>query len=297
MKTVTILVSTYNGEKYIKAQIDSLINQTYPNIRIYIRDDGSTDNTLSVIKREYSGIDNVKIYSGKNIGYGRSFLRLLKEAEYGDYWAFCDQDDVWDTGKICRAVSKLDEMAISTPNMYVHDYYITDEQLYPVRRYVNEQNEVDFRMAITECKHMGFSTVFNKEFRKYMLEGNINRISSHDWWAELIVMEFGTLFVDDYVGAWHRRLESSVSENNLHNRFAWFLRALKGNSEIPYITKEFYKTFYCNMKIEDRRILALFVNDRYSFINSLTKALYPRRWRTSMASEIVVRLLMIIGKI
>ena len=103
-KKVTILMSTYNGEKYLEEQIDSLLNQTYKNISILIRDDGSKDNTVHIIKEKKKSNDNITLIEGKNVGFIKSFLELINLAEKSDYYAYCDQDDVWMEEKIQRAV-------------------------------------------------------------------------------------------------------------------------------------------------------------------------------------------------
>ena len=77
--SVAICMSTYNGEKYIKKQIESLLKQTYKNIDIYVRDDGSRDNTLKILK-EYEKNTKVKIITGKNLGVVKSFYECLKQA-------------------------------------------------------------------------------------------------------------------------------------------------------------------------------------------------------------------------
>lgn len=74
---VNVLISTYNGEKYIKDQIDSILGQTYPNIRIYVRDDGSSDNTCNILK-EYEKAGKIVLFRGDNVKWGKSFLTLLK---------------------------------------------------------------------------------------------------------------------------------------------------------------------------------------------------------------------------
>lgn len=296
MNTVNILVSTYNGEKYIKQQIDSLLNQTYSDIKIFVRDDGSNDNTKKILE-DYKKYKNIVVKYGNNLGYGRSFLTLLYEVDTGAYWAFCDQDDVWDKDKIKNAISHLEKMNPNIPNMYVHDFYITDEHLNELEKYGNSIGGYDFRMSITECLHMGFSTVFNSEFRRLMLSGNINNIPSHDWWAELIAMEFGNIYIDNYIGAWHRRLDISISENNISNRVKWFRKAISGKSEISYITKEFFRVFSGDMNEKDKKILKMFVNEKYNWNSTIKKVFYPKRWRTNFASEIIIRLLMLLGKI
>ncbi len=296
MKSVNVLISTYNGEKYITEQIESIIAQTYPSVTILVRDDGSTDGTVKILE-EYEKKQKLHLFKGENVGYGKSFLRLLEQAEKGDYWAFCDQDDIWEVDKLQHAVNKLQTMEDNEPNLYVHDFQVADERMNPINTYGNNIPRYSFRMALTECLHMGFSTVFNRSFRNLMLQGNIDRIPSHDWWAELIAMEFGNIYVDDYIGAQHRRLDCSVSGSNLRNRIRWFRRALSGGSEIPGLAKEFYRTFGKDMNKKDRRIIRLFASEHYNLIYAIVKAFYPKRWRSSIVSEAVVRLLMLLGRI
>lgn len=296
MEKVNVLISTYNGEKYITAQIDSILNQTYTNSRIYVRDDGSTDQTVSILKT-YEKRNQIVLLEGENIGFGRSFMQLLQYAEDGDYWAFCDQDDIWDSHKLDKAVKRLKSMPDTEPNLYFHNFFLTDENMNVTDTYRNRIPEYSFQMAITECLHMGFATVCNSRFRELMLKGDITRIPSHDWWAELIAMEFGNVYTDDYIGAMHRRLDVSVSGNGLGSRIKWFFGALKGSSEIPELAKEFLNVFGNEMKLKDKEILEWFVMERCSIKKILKKFFYGRRWRTSLTSELVLRFLMLAGKI
>ena len=108
--TVAVLMSTYNGENYISEQIESILSQKDVNIKLYIRDDGSEDKTLSILK-QYSVLDNVKlVVDGENIGPGNSFMRLLYTyagLEGVEFFAFSDQDDIWFSNKIAIAIETL----------------------------------------------------------------------------------------------------------------------------------------------------------------------------------------------
>ena len=111
--SVAVLMSTYNGEDYLAEQINSILNQTYQNIHLFIRDDGSTDNTMSIIE-EFIGNPKVSVIkSGDNLGYKNSFLMLLKtvvdlKKKY-QYISFSDQDDVWLKDKILVSIKKLEK--------------------------------------------------------------------------------------------------------------------------------------------------------------------------------------------
>ena len=91
---ITILLSSYNGEKYIEEQLNSIFNQTYDNISILVRDDNSKDGTVKILEK-YAAQGKLKWYSGENLGCAKSFWDLLCNFGESDYYAFCDQYDVW----------------------------------------------------------------------------------------------------------------------------------------------------------------------------------------------------------
>lgn len=297
-KQVNVLISTYNGEKYIEEQLKSIEEQSYRNIKIYVRDDGSTDHTVEILKK-WEDQNKIIFSQGPNVGYGKSFLTLLAQSDEGDYWAFCDQDDIWLKDKIKWAVEWLEKQQknCSIPLMYHGAFAETDENLNITGEYLPPNYKYDFRRSITECVHMGFSTVFNKQLRQEMLKCNIDNLVTHDWWAELIVMEFGQVYFDSRISSWHRRLNDSVSGMNLSSRFKWLWRTLHSESEIVSCTREFKRVFGDQGKKPDMDIINLFVSDHYSIKKSLKKAFYPARWRASITSEAVVRMLMLLGKI
>lgn len=114
MKKVLIMLSTYNGEKYLSEQLDSLYAQEGVDTHILVRDDGSKDKTTSILE-EYNLIHhNITIVKGKNVGATKSFHQLIQMAVSDfsgyDYYSFCDQDDVWYSDKICTAYEKLENI-------------------------------------------------------------------------------------------------------------------------------------------------------------------------------------------
>lgn len=104
---VCILLSTFNGDKYLQDQIESLISQEGVSISIVARDDGSTDRTVEILKQGLlEGTINELVYDG-HIGSTRSFVELMLKAPKADYYAFCDQDDVWNSKKCQELVNLL----------------------------------------------------------------------------------------------------------------------------------------------------------------------------------------------
>lgn len=96
---VQVLMSTYNGERFLQEQIESILNQSWKNLDILIRDDGSRDQTREILKDYSEKYSNVYIFLEENCGVARSFFELLKKSD-ADYVAFCDQDDIWMEQKI-----------------------------------------------------------------------------------------------------------------------------------------------------------------------------------------------------
>jgi len=107
---VNIIMSTYNGEKYLKEQLESLINQSYKNWFLTIRDDGSTDQTIDIINRFSSVDDRIKLTSDNlgNLKSCQSFGKLMADiCGTSEYVMFCDQDDIWLKDKIERSVDAM----------------------------------------------------------------------------------------------------------------------------------------------------------------------------------------------
>ncbi len=107
---IDILMSTYNGENYLENQLFSLLMQRYKEWTLYIRDDGSTDNTLSIISKFCKLDQRIKLVEqGVNLGYGASFMKLIQYSR-ADYVAFCDQDDIWFEDKLLRCLEQAKQL-------------------------------------------------------------------------------------------------------------------------------------------------------------------------------------------
>ena len=111
MYRVAVLMSTYNGERYLKEQIDSILDQEGVDTALYIRDDESADQTVQIIeeyRKKYPG--KIHLLKGRNKGPGRSFMELVyKVPDDYDYYAYSDQDDIWLTDKLEEGIRFLNE--------------------------------------------------------------------------------------------------------------------------------------------------------------------------------------------
>lgn len=131
MEKVTVLLSTYNGERYLVEQLQSLVDQKGVEVELLVRDDGSKDSTTAILD-EWQSKKLLSWYKSGNLGPGKSFMHLLQTASPGSYYAFCDQDDVWLPEKLRLTMDKMREVELANPGkpVIVHtDMYVVDEKL------------------------------------------------------------------------------------------------------------------------------------------------------------------------
>lgn len=197
MKKVLVLLSTFNGEKYLETQIQSVLAQDYPELHLLVRDDGSTDGTLKLLHDftcRYP--DRIKIIPGMNLGYKDSFFALMEAAPVGyDYFAFCDQDDFWLPQKISQALRALQTFDQSKPLLYCSALTLTDKDLNIIGTTKINRQKVDYRSFFFSSIPTGSSSVFNDELKKIALTGK-GLARNHDSWMLITASFFGEIFID-----------------------------------------------------------------------------------------------------
>ena len=307
---VAVLMSSYNGEKYISEQIKSVLNQTYSNIILYIRDDESTDTTLKIIEgfaEKYP--QKIKLIIGNHLGFVGSFLTLLEQAEIADYYAWCDQDDVWFPDKIKRAVSILQKenekhsLASTKPILYFSGYDYYDEDLNYEKPGLRYEKGPSFQNALMDCITLGFCSVFNRSTRDLIVNRLPLNCCGHDWWTYMVCAAFGRVIYDrKYKSVKYRRLRQSVSPGG--KGFIafqiWRFRKFFVNDYFKNIRlqiNDFRQIFYENLSAADRAIINMFPVDKISWKIRIKKVFYPRYFRQNLPDEIMVRILFLLGKI
>ena len=188
MKKVQVLLSTYNGEKYLKEQIESIIKQEEVEISLLVRDDGSTDKTIEILEEISKKNTNIKFYKGENKGPARSFMELVQKSEEADYYAFADQDDVWETKKIISAIKKLNKTDI--PELYISSVTIVDENLKHIGK-KEVQGKFTFEGEMIKNFAIGCTQVFNKKLRDTINLYEPQYIIMHDSWITRVCYAIG----------------------------------------------------------------------------------------------------------
>lgn len=300
-KKVAVVLSTYNGEKYIKNQLDSILNQTYKNIEIYVRDDGSKDNTVEILK-EYEKRGNIKLYPKENVGFIKSFFDCLSFCDNADYYAFCDQDDEWFEDKIERAVKKLNERNKEIPLLYFADYDFYDDNMQFISSSKSHKYGPSFRNAIVDCITLGINTVINKTTRDLMVNSGIQKSCGHDWTAYMICSSMGEVIYEKVSTLKYRRTGKNVSPGG-KGFFAfqiWRIKKFFVNDYFSNVREElieFEELFGNKLSEEDKKLLSMFTNKKYCFVNSIKKFFYPKRFRQKTIDELMLRFIFLIGKL
>lgn len=193
-KNVLVLMSTYNGEKYLREQIDSILNSAGVEVGILVRDDGSTDSTIDILK-EYKSTGKVSYYVGKNIGPAQSFRDLIKVCDKNYFaYAYADQDDIWSDDKLFVAVSEISnaEKKDAGPILWycgIEEFCngsVTKSYSCPIER-AKDIRTVLMTFATTN----GCTMVFNRELLFKLRACVPGKIDMHDSWTNAVCLAVG----------------------------------------------------------------------------------------------------------
>lgn len=198
-KRIDILMATYQGEAYLKAQIASILKQSYKNWRLIIRDDGSTDGTKAILE-SYSNHPKIVIMpSDERLGIIANFSRLMSEAT-SDYIMFADQDDIWFSDKIQKTYQHMLQMESQYGNkmpLLVHtDLRVVNKHLVPINpsfwRFVNldAEKRTSFNHLLMQNAVTGCTMMLNKPLLE-LSRPIPKEVCMHDWWIALTAAAFG----------------------------------------------------------------------------------------------------------
>lgn len=275
---IAILLSTYNGEKYISAQLDSIINQTYQDFQIYIRDDGSTDNTEEIISQYHSLYpDKIVVIEDliKHRGANHSFLFLLQTIE-SDYYMFCDQDDIWLPEKIQLSIDALKNVEAEKagiPILIHTDMKVVDCNLSTISTSLYKSMRIHPKIIDNSFNFMGVcscgpgcSMLFNAKAKELSLRyDDLNDVPMHDWWIAINTVKKGKIvFLPTPTMLYRQHQTNTVGASNVNlsfliNKFVnlkqtlapydkdmiW-LRKVGYGSKVKYL---FYKLLYYIIRI------------------------------------------------
>ena len=292
-KKVQILMSTYNGEDYLEEQIESLLRQTYPNLEILIRDDGSTDATTDILRRYEQQHDAIRVFFESNVGVTKSFFDLLARSD-ADYIAFCDQDDVWLEQKIERAVAKLNK--VQGPALYCSNKILVDANDRVITENAREKLRPGFGNAVIECICTGCTAVMNRELAENIKSYIPKNAILHDWWCYLVACYVGQVVFDEEAYIWYRQHGRNVvgQGDSIWEVVKAKARYLKRNrGKLKEQLTEFHELYRGQVEKDDLVVLLL-NSEKWS---EKIKAVFSRKYyRQSKSDQVIVRGLILFNR-
>lgn len=254
---IIVLMSTYNGEKYLREQIDSILNQTV-ECSLLVRDDGSTDGTLEILKN-YESKAQLNWYQGKNLGPCSSFFDLIKQAEKADYYALSDQDDYWKSNKLETAINKLDK--VNSPCLYFSKRTIVDEELTEINMTNTYVRILEPGSSLIEGIAYGCTMVF--DFKVKMLISELNQKYKnymHDAFIYRLVSLTGKVIYDDTSYIKYRQHSNNVVGHEKMGINRWIQRfknlpKRKNSTTRSDCAKELWNNYQHIVKPQYKRLL------------------------------------------
>lgn len=211
---ISVALATYNGEKYIKDQINSILNQTYKNIEIIICDDNSIDKTYSILT-SFQKIHFIKIFRNKsNLGYIKNFEKVLSLCS-GDYIAFCDQDDIWLPNKLELLFKNIGNFSLILSDSVIIDSNgkIISSSYFKMRN-ENFESNLSFKLLLGNS-FQGCMMLFKKDVLTYALPFP-KSYPPHDWWISLISCKLnGIKIFPTSLMKWRRHSQTDTTSESL----------------------------------------------------------------------------------
>lgn len=295
-KKVTVLLSTYNGERYIEEQLRSIENQIGSiDIEILIRDDGSTDKTVELIKN-WNGLIPLKLFIGENKGVIKSFYELLKESPDSDYYAFCDQDDIWNPEKISTAIRFLEKEELTEkPLLYFSNACLVDEKGISLNVNVHSKKPKLELSSVLCCNPaLGCTMVFNKKARNMASSFRINQSPMHDKDMIIMCLLTGKVIYDHTPRMMYRQHSNNVMgrKNSISKRVKQTYKLWLKQDGCPVDTyaQELLELFSGHINKEDEKKLKVFSNYKknikYRLILLTNKDLYTHKRRINFSFKL-----------
>ena len=298
--TVCILMSTYNGEKYIIEQLNSLLNQEDISAQILIRDDGSTDNTINIIKKYASLYKQINVIYGTNIGVKNSFFELIRHAPNAQYYAFCDQDDIWDNKKLINAVQKM-KNNIDEPMCYFSNYRLIDQNNNIILDKGNRHKKQYLLADILYSNPApGCSMVLNNKLWSLLKEQMIpENTFMHDRWILLVSCFIGKVIYDNKPSFSYRQHSNNTvgySQNTFVMKIVKKVKDIFLSRKIPVEdeVQEIYKTFYKKIHPKYNLFLTKISTYQSSFFIKISLLLDSNLKCSSLLTELILKIRIII---
>lgn len=280
------MLSTYNGHRFLREQLDSLYAQENVEIHILVRDDGSEDDTVNILKGYQQKYGKMTILAEENVGCSRSFFTLVRYATehseiHSDYYAFCDQDDQWLLEKLKRATDKLDNSNAEN-KLYFCTSNIVDVNL-NVLSITSVPKVFDYTTSVFCNPALGCTMVFNRKLLEICNKAPEVLLGLHDAWMFKCANFFDAdIIADDkpYINYRQHGDNVTTAYKSSFKRYMTALkeRVFKKKKAFYEVIKLFYYEYSIEISTEKREFLFSIVNYPNSFFATI-KMLKLQKWK------------------
>lgn len=262
---IAILMATYNGEKYISEQIESILKQTYRNFDLIIRDDGSTDKTISIIQSiiKKNSENNIYLLKNRSSEHGqlKNFANLFNYAKNRyKYIMFSDQDDIWYKNKIEISMNAI-ELKGKAPTLIYTNYVNWNMESQTKSIAYTHTPECTFERLFVQNWTMGCTYLLNLGMIE-KIDNIPDGVENHDYWIALVASLDNNIEYLSEVTMEHRLHANNVtareSSKHLKNRILRLYTELLNNTGRNKVYKKWCKVyFYLNKKYKGKKIIGL----------------------------------------
>ena len=297
---VLVVMSTYNGAKTIQKQIDSIYNQKGVSLGLFVRDDGSTDETLKILYRNAEIYPNLSIVRGKNVGWEKSFMLALKKAPEADYYAFSDQDDIWMENKLKSGIDALKSHNGNNPLLFHCNKFSVREDLKPLSHQVRRTAEpLNHQNAMIQEFAQGCSVIMNNKARVLVTSYLPKKKIAHDFWCGLLCYLFGEVIYDDKKYFYHISYGSNASGEG-HMLKSWicrFKKLLKEKEAYYSPCQDLLNGFSDKLSTEDECFCRRVLNYKYNLIDKLYLLFSLKFVRDSLLGTLSLKVAILFNKL
>lgn len=301
MIKITVLLSTYNGQKYLPDQIESIINQKGDfDLKLLVRDDGSTDSTKEIIdsyRLKYPKV--ITFIEGNNIGCNGSFFHLIENAPESDYYAFSDQDDVWFKDKLSNAIFALEKYDKNSPLLYSCRSYMVYDDLKPFAETRDKLRDISMYNSLIQNICPGHNEVFNHSLVTLLKDVDYTKLYYYDSWVMNVANLFGNVVFDNSSHTYYRQHKKQKMgyEKGLFGRLLLGKKRIKSgdgckiSKQIEYFCNRYHEEMcYRGYYEEYHRFLKA-----HSFFTRLSYMFKCKLYRQSRLETIAFKIAYILG--
>jgi rhamnosyltransferase len=295
---VSVLLSTYNGEKYLAEQINSILEQKGARVQLYIRDDGSTDRTRAILE-SFEQINQVHLSFQSNVGWKRSFTELLQTTpdEPNTYYAFADQDDIWQPDKLIQAVNQLMPYA-SQPTVYHSNVAIVDGNMHFIQNRFDEafMPNQQLPQAYFDGLGVGATMVFNEKMLRLIQQYVPQQATNHDALVMALGNMLGKVIYDPTAHILYRRHDgtatgfgagTNAAKPSLLDRYRKYQRGPKQQFSIR--AQELLAGYQDQLSADEVRLLTKVADYRHSLADRLYLLFSPNIKASGMRKTLQIK--------